>query len=351
MKYKTILILALFLSACTGTQQELTIGMIAPMTGPTAMIGESLKEGALLAIGDANLIIEDAGDAKTAVTAFQKLINEEPDAIIVATGAEAIAPLAEQYQIPIIATVTAATGIPQLGSYTFRYFTHADIDATVLAEYATDDLNLNSFAVLFEESDYGYSYDAKFTEIVEKNGGTVLAHEAFPFANQDFRTSLLKIADMHPDAIYIIGLDFEILTALGQMKETGFPEDIEILATGTITTENVVIGSGGLVDGIYSSAFCNPLPEEYVKSFKAEYGKLPDFFSLFGYDSIRMLNAAGEDIKQGLLDLGSFNGLIGKIKIDQNGETNFDMCPMQIREGKLWNLNTGERYPFVSEIA
>ena len=57
MKYKTILILALFLSACTGAQQELTIGMIAPMTGPTAMIGESLKDGALLATGDANLTI------------------------------------------------------------------------------------------------------------------------------------------------------------------------------------------------------------------------------------------------------------------------------------------------------
>ncbi|MBI4146135.1 ABC transporter substrate-binding protein [Candidatus Woesearchaeota archaeon] len=350
----------LILTSCVfSSKEELTIGLIAPMTGPAAMIGESLREGALLAIQQQNasitLVSEDSlGDTKTAVTAFQKMVVEDvPDAVVVATGVEAIAPLAEQYQIPIIATITSADGIPELGSYTFRYFTHAEIDAATMAEYATEELNLSTFATLFSDSAFGYSYDDVFTDIVNENGGSVLLHEGFPFANQDFKTSLLKIAAMHPDAIYVVGLDFEILTALHQMEETGFPEDIAILAVGTITTEEVIGKSGTLVNGIYSSAFCNPLPRTYVDAFHNKYGKLPDFFSLFGYDSIRLLkqaSGADGDIKESLLGMGTFAGLIGNITIDQNGETHFDMCPMQIRGSKLLNLKTGQYFTFASEL-
>ncbi len=353
-----VLITSVFAGCAVDTNEGITIGLIAPMTGPASMIGQSLKEGALLAIQQQDtpitLVIEDSGDAKIAVTAFQKLIaKDRPDAVIVATGAEAIAPLAEESQIPIIATITSADGIPEMGAYTFRYFTHAEIDAAPLAEYAAENLHLSTFATLFSDSSYGYSYDAVFTDTIEKKGGAVSLHETFPFANQDFKTSLLKIADLHPDAIYIVGLDFEILTVLSQMKEIGFPHDITILALGTITTEEVITSSGTLVDGIYSSAFCTPLPRSYVQEFHNEYGKLPDFFSLFGYDSIKMLKQAsdlGDDIQESLLDMGTFYGLIGEITIDQQGETYFDMCPMRIRGNTLQNLRTRENFIFASEL-
>lgn len=348
------------LTACK-PQQELTIGVIGPLSGPAAFTGSNLQEGALLAERqleeqgfEVNLIFEDSiGDTAKAVTGFQKLsTTEQPDAYIIATGAEAIAPLAEENKVPIIATITSASGIPQMGEYTFRYFTYADSDAPIVAEYAIDELKLETFAVLFTETAYGFSYDSAFTTSVETNGGEVLIHESFPFANHDFRTSLLKIADKHPDAIYIVGLDFEILTALGQIKELDFPDDITVLAVGTITDENAIAQGGPLVDNIYSSAFCTHLPKEYILAFQNEYGKLPGYFSLFGYDSVKMLAIAsgGEDIRDSLSNLGTYHGLIGKVEIDKDGEMEFDMCPVQIRGSDLWNLKTGEKFLFPKDL-
>lgn len=356
--------LLVMISCSNDTVQEanekpFTIGIIAPLSGPIAAIGQSIVQGSTLAaehIGDGRvkLILEDsAGDTKTAVSAFNKLATQDkPDAVIVATGAEAIIPIANDLGMPVIATFTSDP-IPGLGDHAYRYFTHADDDAPILADKAIRDLKLESVDIIFSDSAYGADYDQAFTSEFEKHGGTVRIHESFPFMAQDVRTTLTKIAQDHPSGVYIIGLDFEILSVLDQMRKAGFPKDIKVLALGTITTQENIHKNPELVDGIYSSGFCSELPESYVVDFNKRWGSLPPYFSAFGYDSVHLIDKARQraitldlDLSSSLKGIGNFHGLLGDVQLNQSGEMHFEICPYQIQSPELYNLRTGEYFRF-----
>src|ERR1035437_4224960 len=87
-------------------ENSLRIGIILPLTGPSAFIGESTRKGLDLALEQHNaagnhppieLLYEDsAGDVKQAVTAYNKLtaVHHVQAVVCVSTGAQALAPLA-----------------------------------------------------------------------------------------------------------------------------------------------------------------------------------------------------------------------------------------------------------------
>ena len=88
MKHLAIFLRLLLLVACTQIEESnpLKIGLVLPLTGPGAEIGNLYLEGATLAVEDLNnaqildrtieLVVEDTGsDKKNAVTAMEKLIN------------------------------------------------------------------------------------------------------------------------------------------------------------------------------------------------------------------------------------------------------------------------------------
>lgn len=368
-----IVVIMILLPSCSSDQvtgtaladPPLTIGFVIPLSGPAASIGQDIRDGAILSAnglgGDSKirLVFEDsAGDVAKAVTAFNSLtVKDSPDAYIVATGPEAISPLANELKVPMIATVNTDT-IPQMGDYVWRYFIHAQGDAPVIARWAVQHLNITTADVIFRESSWGHNYDEAFSDEIESQGARILRHESYPFAAADVRTSITKIASDRPDAVYIVGLDFEILSVLRQMRELGFPNDTKIIAVGTITTQENIKFQSALVDRIYSSAFCEPLPKDYILKFNGQYSKLPPYFSLFGYDSVRILSQAkdleatsqGGSLASSIKNLGVFQGLAGNVSFEEDGEMDFPVCPVQIRDDNLWYLDSGKPFLFPEQV-
>ena len=103
--------------------------------------------------------------------------------------------LAENDRIPLILTVSSTAGLPAKGEYVFRYFTNADGDTPVMAGYAFDDLDLDSFGILHVMDNFGISYAERFKEEVEKRGGRVLGTEGFQYSDLDYRTQLTRIKE------------------------------------------------------------------------------------------------------------------------------------------------------------
>ena len=121
-----------------------------------------------------------------------------------------------------------------------------------------------------------------------------------------------------------------------QIHETGIKATI--LGVGTIAQKFVLKQAGKYLKGAYyvTNAFNtydpqNDVLRNFIEKFKKKYNTPPEYFEVFGYDIIRLIEEAAKlgngtstrDIQSGLLKIKNFDGAVGKITVSPNGEINF----------------------------
>jgi branched-chain amino acid transport system substrate-binding protein len=341
-------------------EEVIKIGAILPLSGSGAYLGQQARDGIVIAQEEINgaggikgkqikVIFEDSkGDPKEAVTVFNDLMMQEnPQVMIVAFTAPTLAliPLAEEKKISLISTITSGPGIAAKGNYTFRIFTTSEIDAPIIANYVVDTLHLKKFGVIYMNDDYGLSYYESFKKTVENKGGEVVGAETFARSDADFKTQLLKLKEKNPEAIYVVGLDSHYITIFKQAKELNLNQIL--LGNWILASPNVIQKMGNTLEGSY---FTTPLyyletPQGKNAIFNAKYqekfNKTADAYSAFGYDTLmivaeaaKLKGASREGIYEGLLSV-TYNGLLGNLSFDKDGEINFQLYPATIKNGKL----------------
>jgi branched-chain amino acid transport system substrate-binding protein len=341
------------------TNDEFTIGVIAPLTGAQAFLGEGIVQGIKLAVNEmqangekVKAIYEDSqGDVATAVSAYNKIkATSDVDVfVLVSTGDEAILDLAGKDKIPVILTVSSTSGLPSKNKYTFRYFTNADDDAPEMAKYAVNSLGLKKFGVLHLLDNFGISYSNVFSKEVAKLGGEVVVSESFQYTDVDYKTQLAKLAEKDIDSIYVIGLDYQEIEALKEIEELGI--DKQIIAVGTIAGQYSLKDSQGAAEGVYVTAFCTDgTPAGFVEKFQSRYSSYPSFFAEMGYDIGEIVDRAN---KEGEVSTSEFMGNlhliqnmrtnVGIVNTDSSGEIKIPTCAKVIQEdNKIFNLVTGQ---------
>lgn len=343
-------------SKTSKTPETVKIGVLIPLSGDSAFMGQDTRNGIMLAAKDfpqAEIQIEDTqGDVKGMVSAYQKITAVfKPDVVIAENiGVEALIPLAQAAKTPLFLTVSSASGIPGQGEYIFRYFTNADVDAPVMAEYAVKNLGLKKFALLYLQDVFGIDYGKVFAREIKNYGAEIVAQEMFTWTDYDYKTQLTKLKQYEFDGIYLVGLDFQLLTILKQIKELGIKATV--LSVGTIATMETIQKAGDTIEGVYVTAFCvDKSPKGYMDKFQQEFSSYPGFFSELGYDMVKMIKDAvqrkgygKENIGQGLATVKNFSGNVGPVTADSFGEMIIPTCVKKIQEGKIFNLKTGKYY-------
>ena len=116
-------------AAPASAQEEIRIGLVEPITGSVAYNGNSVVEGAKLAISEVNaaggilgkqvrLVIED-GQCQPAnsVNAVEKLVQKDKVALLVgafcSSATAAIMPVALKYKIPLITAVSSKADLTE----------------------------------------------------------------------------------------------------------------------------------------------------------------------------------------------------------------------------------------------
>ncbi len=348
MKKLFLLLALILLVGCAN--EGYRVGVIVPLSGSQAVLGNDYRQGLELYDSDIEYIFQDSmGDVKSAVSAYYQLKIQDVDAIVVvSSGDEAIIELADKDDIPLLLTGSSTASLASRSEWAFRYFTNADVDARIIANYAIDELQLKSFGILHVVDNYGYSYAEVFKEEVENNGKKVIGVESFQYADFDYRTQLLKLKDA--DSIYIIGLDYQIAEALKEINELGI--NAKVLALGTIATQYGINLSEGTANGVYTNAFCtDEIPELYRTKFMDYYGKEPGFYSEIGYDMAKLIDIANVDGKitkdefvNNLLMLNNIETNLGNVSAMDDGELFIPVCTKVIEGNKIKDVITGNYY-------
>jgi branched-chain amino acid transport system substrate-binding protein len=340
-------------------QTAVTIGVILPLTGEAAYLGNSVKNGMDLAFNQSdstlesgginvNLLYEDSRDkVADAVSAYTKLTTIDKAQIIVCVSAgwKALIPRASEDSVILLCTAVSPSKVASQSDWAFRFFVSADSDASLMARFAAEVLKINRAAVLFVNDEFGNSYSDVFANEFSSKGGHIVAAEAFSPAETSFKPLLARIRSQSPQALYFLAYGNNMALVPKQMAEMGL--DWQILSIGTISQPDIMNDAGESINGAYytSTEFntfapATPQLQEFVTAFSQTFGQPPVFFEVFGYDAVGILTQAisqhggsAQSIREGLSGLTDYPGASGNISFDDEGEAIFPVVVRQIQDG------------------
>lgn len=310
--------LAVLAAGCGGKQSSdvIKIGANLEMTGTNATFGQSASNGAKLAIKQINekggvngkqltlVVADNKSEAAEAANAMQKLITQDKVAAIIApiasssviAGAQvnqdnkvlAISPTASNPKV----TVDPTTG--KVRDYLFRAAFIDPFQGSVMANFATKTLNAKTAALYIDNSsDYAKGLAQFFKETFVKNGGQIVAEEAYLAKDTDFKATLTKIKAAAPDVVFVPGYYQEVGMIVKQGRELGL--NVPMLGGDGWDSAKLpeIAGAQALNNTYFANHYSpddnSPSITSFVEAYKKEYNQTPDAFAALAYDATMMV--------------------------------------------------------------
>ncbi|MEG0798339.1 MAG: ABC transporter substrate-binding protein [Acidaminococcaceae bacterium] len=289
---------------------EIVIGASFELTGGVANYGKSTLSGVKLAIDEVNkaggingkkikLVESDnKSEPSEAGNAVTKLISQDKAVAIIGPATSgcvaASAQIVTDNKIPLMAPVATAENITvkdgKTKDFIFRACFIDPFQGQVMAEFVNKTLNIKNVAILYDaSSEYSKGLSAVFSNTLEKNGGKILANEAFLAKDVDFKAALTKIKATNPEAVYIPAYYEEVSKIIKQAREIGL--NCPMLGSDGWDSPKLaeIAGKEALNNTYFCSAFSAQDKEvsvqNFIKAYKAAYNAEPDNFAIHGYDA------------------------------------------------------------------
>lgn len=324
MKHYQMTIMAALLTATAASTgyaaDTIKIGVVTPLSGTYAGIGQQVKWGLDLATKEVNakggimgreieLIYEDSeANPAVAVQKAEKLFEVSKVDFLTGTvnsGATlAVGQVAERAKKLLTTTVSFADNITgdKCSPNVFRVNAKAGQQSTALAAWLAK--TRPKAKVFYLGPDYlmGRSTVAAFKEAAEKVGATSLGEVFAPLGAKDYSQYFGQIRAAQPQVLYTSVAGNDTVRLFTQMEEFGLLKGLTVLgASGTITSQNIgAIGKAadGFTTGVgYSAEIDTPANKTFVAAFKAATKAEPDLYGADSYGLIYAYKAAVEKAK------------------------------------------------------
>ena len=345
-------------------QGSYKIGVMYPLSGDAAAYGIPIQKTTKYAADEINakggvngrkleLIYEDSKcNPKDGNAAAQKLINIDKVKVIIGgvCSGETMgaAPLANDNKVVMISPSATSPDITTKGGdFVFRLSPSDAFAGVVASDYAFKDLNLRKAAIVSEATDYSQGLRKVFKENFEKLGGEIVADETYNPEDTDFRTQMTKVKAGAPDVIYLVPqTPPKGVLLVKQAKEAGLKN--QILTAEVLIGRDVIKNNAADVEGMIGieqkfddkAPKAAPILAKYRQDAKEE-PPFPAFMSA-AYDVVYLIADAiekngydGEKIRDYMYAVKDYDGAVGKVTIDQNGDVVLDFSVKQAKNGEL----------------
>lgn len=347
-----------------GDQDKIYIGMAVPLTGDSAMYGETVRDGVTFAVDEINaaggidgkkielVIQDDKGDPQEAAMVAQKLSEDQRLFCVIghvnSSCTIAGLPIYQKAGLTLINTSSSAESITELGYKNFfRTVIHDGLQAPMMVRHAVENLGVKKIACIVANSDYGLGLLKGAKEACKSYGAELVAEELYvPLADKDFSVQLSKIKKQNPEALLILGDYNEAGLILRQMDAAGM--DIAVITPAGCSNQAMIDLAGKeAAEGTFLLGYWDPdRPEAVVQDFVTAYkeahkGAVPDERNAYGYEIPYILKMAMEEgaTKETLPDVLrtiEFDGPSGVTKFDEKGDVTEKMQMVFIvKDGKF----------------
>jgi branched-chain amino acid transport system substrate-binding protein len=297
--------LALVATAALAQTGPIRIGVVTPLSGTYAGIGQQVKWGLDLAAAQINaaggvmgrkleLVYEDEeANPAVATQKAEKLFQVGKVDFLTGTvnsgSTLAVGQVAERNNRLIATTVSFADSITadKCSPNVFRVNARAGMQSAALADWmASTQKNANVF-YLGPDYEMGRSTVAAFKSAAEGKGAKTVGEVFAPLDNKDYSPYFGQIRGARPTVIYTSVAGNDTVRLFTQMAEFGVSRNVQVVgASGTVTSQNLgAIGKAadGFVTGVgYSPSIDSAENRKFVADFEAANKARPD---LYGADS------------------------------------------------------------------
>jgi branched-chain amino acid transport system substrate-binding protein len=345
--------------------KEVRIGFLGPLSG-SVMVPQGLQmlQGARLAIEEANvkggyhglpyvlLPHNDVGLWGAAANEVVKMDDEKVWAFLGSIDdivSHVALRAALKLEIFMVCTgdpdpTFTETNIP----WTIRVISDDRASGYALLNYIHEKMGHSRVAVIRPNNRYGRVGIKEYSDASVRVGHPVVIEERFLDGDTVFRTQIERIKKSSPDAILMWGNAKESALILKQIRAIGLKQPV--YASDRIVSPEFLKLAGNLAEGVVTTCQYNPDADNpKLKAFKSNYLKRftmePDVFAAHAYDGMNILieaiRKAGLNrvlIRDILVDLKTFQnyqGITGKIVLDQSWNDIGDIFMAEVRNGKF----------------
>jgi len=346
------------------------VGLIVPMTGPSASTGRQI-DAAVKAWLRANpapvagrrievVLRDDTGTAPdvTRRLAQEMAVRERVRALAgfgLTPLALAAAPIATEAKLPMIVMAAGASVIPSRSPFIVRTSFTLPQATRPIATWAAAN-GIRTAATLVSDFAPGLDAERAFKEAFGAAGGRVSLELRSPLRNPDYAPFLQRVRDARPDALFIFVPSGEGSALIKQFNERGLREaGIRLIGTGDVLDDDLLNDMGdGVIGAVtshhYSTAHDSPENAAFRDAFRAVAPDMrPNFMAVGGWDGMHLLAEAlrrtnGDPDGTKLVD--AMKGLAwtsprGPMSIDpatRDVVQDVYIRRTERRDGQLWNI-------------
>ncbi|HCE16565.1 MAG TPA: branched-chain amino acid ABC transporter substrate-binding protein [Anaerolinea thermolimosa] len=368
-----LLIVALLVTACqpgAAGGGTIKIAILAPLSGPVPTFGVSTRDGALLAIEEANakggvlgkkieaIVADSQCTPDPAVNAMNKVIEQDKVHYVVgevcSKASIPISEIAEKNKVVMISptstnpTVTLnADGSTK--KYVFRACFIDPFQGTVMAKFALSKGYKTAFILFDQGNDYVRGLAEFFEKAFTENGGQIVGKETYTAQDTDFSAILTKVAESKAEVLFVPDY-YNIVNLVGaQAKEKG----VTAVMMGGDGWDSADLdknaADGGFFSNHYSPEDTRPIVQQWVANYQKKYNSVPDALATLGYDATNLLIAAIE--KAGVDDPTKVAEAMEKLEYEAvSGKVTFDAQHNPIKSAVVLAVKDG-KVSFAASVA
>jgi branched-chain amino acid transport system substrate-binding protein len=315
------------------------IGLEAPLTGAQASNGIDQKNGADLAVSEANAAglvvgrklelvpIDDKADPDTGLAAAQQAVSSGLFAVVgpynSAVGAKNLDTYLDGGVIPVHMTSNSVTNGK---GYTVqpKDYQIAPIEAKAITGF----FKARKVAVVYDPSTYTQGIAEQLRTLLRDGNVEIVAFESINPGEDSYLDLLKGIAAKGPDLLYTSTYFPEGGVIAKQLPQANL-QSVKCLM-GLANQDPGFVGAAGAQAAQACSSSGVPAPDQfagaasYVSAYRTQFGTDPGTWGTFTYDSVNLLLDAVEragawdaaKVRQALSGTSGFQGITGKIDID-----------------------------------
>lgn len=348
-KLLCVLCMALAIVGCDREKSDkpvIKIGAVIPLSGDNSSMGESAKNGMIMALNEINadpnnkfkyeIVIEDGFDPKKTVSLYDKLKNYDKIDVLISENAAMGHAVKEKVKNDKILHISfSADGSVADNEYTFNNSSDLNALAAQLSDYLKTQ-KVKTIGIVTMNHMAGEAILAATEPELKKNNIKIVATEKILPDAKNVKTEVMQVKKKNPDIVLLYAYEPLMSIFARELKIAGY--------SGKLTTYYLFAFSAdpSLFEGDYfinAPSGTSDFKQKYANEFS---GMVSDISVPAHYDAVKIIHDVFEkygkenvDYGQKLRDvISDYNGANGKLHMNQNGIIYSDGIIEKIENGK-----------------
>ncbi|MBR5224561.1 MAG: ABC transporter substrate-binding protein [Clostridia bacterium] len=309
----TMLALVLVLTASFAVADEaFKVGVIGPMTGPYAVYGLAVQYGAQIAADEINakggiqfeiLSEDDQGDGELGVNAYNKLLDDGVTLMLstVTSGScLAVSDVAFEDRVFMLTPSGSADAITEGKDNMYRVCFKDSAQGLASAQYIVDKGLATKVGVIYNNAlDYSMGIYNSFKAKAAELGLEIVAEAAFSDdTNADYSVQIAQMKDAGAELVFLPIYYTPASLILSQCASINYAPIFFGVdgMDGILTLEGFdpALAEGVMLLTPFSADAQDDLTKNFVATYQAKHGEIPNQFAADAYDGMYALLAAVE---------------------------------------------------------